>query len=114
MATRLMREPAHTPRFKKPGPNRVPAYLAWVRTLPCSVCPARAPSEASHHGPRGIGQKASDLRAIPLCSVCHRDWHTYGHFDRVGYNTRAEARLFVAERALELHDVFFGPDGAGF
>ncbi len=53
-------------------PARNPRYLAWIRTQPCVVCGARRGIEASHTGPRGIGQKSSDLSAIPLCHRHHR------------------------------------------
>ncbi len=80
-------------------PVRDPAYLDWIRTLPCVVCCIRGsfnldqyihecrilglvtgcvfrnknkqPTEASHHGVRGLRQKASDMGAIPLCSLEH-------------------------------------------
>ena len=53
-------------------PARNPRYLAWIRTQPCVVCGSRRGIEASHTGPRGIGQKSSDLSAIPLCHRHHR------------------------------------------
>ena len=52
-------------------PNRDAAYLAWVRTLPCLLCGAHA--EAAHTGhDGGMGFKAADRSAIPLCHRCHR------------------------------------------
>jgi hypothetical protein len=53
-------------------PIRHPRYLQWIRTLPCSVCRTRRAVEAAHTGPRGLGQKSSDLSAIPLCARHHR------------------------------------------
>jgi hypothetical protein len=53
-------------------PVRNPGYLQWIRTLPCSVCRTTRQIEAAHTGPHGIGQKSSDLSAIPLCSRHHR------------------------------------------
>jgi hypothetical protein len=61
------------------GPDRSPDYLAWIRTLRCVVCgrpPGSVLIEAAHTnalGPRGLGQKASDFSAIPLCSGHHRE-----------------------------------------
>lgn len=63
---------------------RSPAWLAYLRTLPCSWCARPAPSEASHHGPHGVSIKADDMRAIPLCTGCHREYHQAG---RLGYMT---------------------------
>jgi hypothetical protein len=54
------------------GPERNPAYLAWVRTLPCTGCRREGRSEAAHTGTDcGMSQKASDLTCIPLCADCH-------------------------------------------
>lgn len=41
-------------------------HLARVKSLPCSVCNAAAPSEAHH-----IKQSTAFL-CIPLCESCHR------------------------------------------
>ena len=53
-------------------PVRSPGYLEWLRTLPCSVCRRTHGVEAAHTGPHGLGQKSSDLSAIPLCARHHR------------------------------------------
>ncbi len=71
------------------GPERCPAYLAWIRTLTCAVCgkPSTScqPTEAAHTsalGPRDLSQKSSDFSAIPLCSWHHRrspdSYHSLG------------------------------------
>lgn len=52
-------------------PVRNPGYLRWIRTLPCSVCRTTRAVEAAHTGPHGLGQKSSDLSAIPLCARHH-------------------------------------------
>lgn len=52
--------------------RRDPRYLAWIRTLPCVVCGSSRGIEASHTGPRGLGQKSPDSSAIPLCFNHHR------------------------------------------
>jgi len=53
-------------------PVRNPEYLKWIRTLPCAVCRTTRGVEAAHTGPHGLGQKSSDLSAIPLCARHHR------------------------------------------
>jgi hypothetical protein len=53
-------------------PVRSPGYLEWIRTLPCLVCHRTRSVEAVHTGPHGLGQKSSDLSAIPLCARHHR------------------------------------------
>ncbi len=56
-------------------PRRSEAHLARVRAMPCCVCSAPAPSDPHHFGPRGMGQKTSDFRVVPLCRVHHDEWH---------------------------------------
>ena len=53
-------------------PVRNPGYLRWIRSLPCVVCRTTRAVEAAHTGPHGLGQKSSDLSAIPLCGRHHR------------------------------------------
>lgn len=48
------------------------AYISWLHTQPCCVCGRLSGIEAAHVGRRGLGQKCSDLEAIPLCSEHHR------------------------------------------
>lgn len=70
---------------KKTG--RDPAYLRWIRTLPCVCCEqlniirlmklAQAhgrsmDTEAAHVGERGLSQKCNDRETIPLCRWHHR------------------------------------------
>lgn len=62
----------------KPKTPRDPSYLTWLRTLPCVFCDAPPPCEASHHGPSGMGTKASDYGALPACRQCHQRWHDKG------------------------------------
>ena len=75
-------------------PCRNPQYLAWIRTLPCLVCGSRAGVEASHTGPHGLGQKSSDLSAVPLCYRHHRTSHDSYH--------KMGARRFVRAHQLDL------------
>ena len=77
-------------------PVRNPAYLRWVRSLPCLVCRTTRDVEAAHTGAHGISQKSSDLSAIPLCGKHHRtgddSYHRLGprRFAEVhGLNIRA-------------------------
>src|ERR1035437_10083259 len=52
------------------GPPRDPAYLAWVREMPCIACDIEGRSEAAHTGTDGsMSQKASDYSCVPLCAV---------------------------------------------
>jgi len=88
----------------RPGPERDPIYLAWIRTLACVVC-CQTPSawntiEAAHTnalGPRGMSQKASDYSAIPLCSWHHRH-------NRDSYHALGEKR-FAREHQINLQEL---------
>lgn len=60
-----------------------PAYLAYVRTLPCLICsrpgsdPAHLRAGARQYGkpPTGMGEKPSDCWVLPLCRTHHDDQH---------------------------------------
>lgn len=85
--------PAPRPR------HRSATYLAWVRTWPCCSCSAPAPSEAHHAGKRGVGQKADDYGAVPLCSGCHRAITDTGALPG---RRREETERLILERQVEL------------
>lgn len=55
-----------------------PAYLDYIRSLPCCVCVTLGASqtsltESAHVGPRGMSQKCPDRETLPLCALHHRD-----------------------------------------
>lgn len=61
-----------------------PAYLAYVRTLPCLICRRPGPSDPAHlrsaarqYGKphTGMGEKPSDCWVLPLCRTHHEDQH---------------------------------------
>lgn len=66
-----------------------PAYLAYVRTLPCLIC-RRVPSDPAHlrTGARqygkphtGMGEKPSDRWVLPLCRTHHDDQHRHNELE---------------------------------
>jgi hypothetical protein len=64
------------PRKKQPGDD--PAYLRFIRSLPCELFPCLADPcqgrvEAHHAGDHGYAQRAPDRTAIPLCARHHRE-----------------------------------------
>ena len=72
-------------------------HLAFVRSLMCCVSSYRCSGfiEAHHllkpwDGERGMGMKATDTNAIPLCQHHHRELHKCGNeqtfFELMGYN----------------------------
>lgn len=85
-------------------------YLAWLRTQPCAACAAPPPSEASHHGPRGMGQKADDDLAIPLCRRCHRSWHDTSKVFGRDHLDRERTRTWLS-RTAEQHRRRYGHHG---
>lgn len=73
-------------RSRKGKGKKDPAYLEWIRTLPCAICilpwrftqsgcsysnTQKSPTEAAHTGPRGLSNKSDDRSAIPLCGELH-------------------------------------------
>lgn len=78
-------------------PTRNLRYLAWIRTQPCVVCGSRWGIEASHTGPHGLGQKSSDLSAIPLCHKHHRTGRDSYH--------KLGARRFAEVHNLDIPEI---------
>ena len=52
--------------------------LDFARQLPCAGCGKLAPNDPHHEGRHGIGIKAGDDRALPLCRKCHAWLHQVG------------------------------------
>ena len=51
-------------------------YLKWIRTQPCCHC--LHPETVAHHAigfDGGMGTKAGDHFAVPLCQTCHNQLH---------------------------------------
>ena len=76
-------------------PVRNSEYLRWIRTLPCAVCRATRGVEAAHTGPHGLGQKSSDLSAIPLCARHHRTGPDSYHKLGLGNSPRPTGWMFL-------------------
>ncbi len=57
-------------RLHKPQPHRSKTYLIWLHQWPCIVC-GKYP-ESAHSGEHGLGTKASDFKALPVCADHHR------------------------------------------
>lgn len=49
-------------------------YLQFIRGKACLLCD-RDGVDAHHYGPHGLGKKAPDWLAVPLCADCHRMVH---------------------------------------
>lgn len=66
---------------KRPGMS--PSHIALIKTLPCAVCGKYAPSDPHHlkagvQNERGIGRRATDRWAVPLCRPCHDSVESVG------------------------------------
>lgn len=60
---------------------RCPAYLDFVRSLPCCACGAVSDETQAHHikgrgQMSGVGLKAGDQWAMPMCPRCHAELHS--------------------------------------
>ena len=88
--------------YRHAKPLRDPDYLRFIRRLPCVACGKTWWIEAAHTGPHGLGQKASDYRAIPLCGGalgCHKELDRIGlvRFEVVhGLDVEASIAVFLA------------------
>ena len=65
--------------FRPVKPVRDPKYLEYIRQFGCIGCgTTKRLRDAMHTGPHGMGQKASDLDALPGCRLCHQELHAIG------------------------------------
>ena len=100
--------PKRTSLLGTPKTARAWRYLAWIRTLPCSVCGA-VPSEAAHTGgDGGMKLKASDYSAVPLCADHHTaaadSYHALG---KAGFEIRHNVEF--AKLVKRLNSLWFDP-----
>jgi hypothetical protein len=59
------------PIYKAEKPVRDQRYRQFIKRLPCVACLRTWGVDPAHTGPHGTGQKACDLKCIPLCRACH-------------------------------------------
>lgn len=82
------------------GEVRLPAYVAWVRTLDCHRCFHVAPSEASHPNFfKSQTNKGPDPLALPECRECHNDYENAGHPQE--QERLARAALYLLQAIVE-------------
>lgn len=72
-AVALLSSRRSRPHLDRPARSR--RYLDFVGEQPCCCCGVDAPSDPHHAGRRGVGQKATDYSAVPLCRRCHDGLH---------------------------------------
>lgn len=78
---------------KRPANARERHHLLRVKSLPCAVCRAPAPSMAHHiRAGQGMGQRASHWLVVPLCAECHQGKSGI-HGDRSAWTLRKLTEL---------------------
>lgn len=93
-------------QFKIPKRSRweKPAFLAWVKTQPCTCC--GAPADDAHHligwGQGGMATKAHDALTIPLCRKHHTELHNSPSAFERQYGTQPELIIKLLDRAFAL------------
>lgn len=70
-------------------------YLSRIKSLPCGVCEAPAPSEAHH-----IEQSLA-YTCIPLCADCHRGSFAGWHGQKRAWLPRKLTELSVLNATIE-------------
>lgn len=86
----------------KPTTARSLAYLAHVRRHPCCSCGTTEAIHAHHVASGGMGAKASDYLAAPLCGVCHQHWHATATLPACGDTLGSRLAMWEsAARCLE-------------
>lgn len=77
-----------------------PKHLERLRAMPCALgCGHPGPSDAHHstHN-RGMGQRAHDHEAFPLCHRHHMDFHgATGAFREMTHDERTRFQLKMVE-----------------
>jgi len=82
-------------------------YICWLGVQTCCATDCRNKSGPPHH-PRhdvGMGMRAHDHRAVPLCPECHESIHrlTWGTFK--GW-TRDMVREFMDKKAMKYRKLY--------
>lgn len=70
-------------------------HLAAIKSLPCGVCGAAAPSDA-HHIEQGL-----HYLCIPLCKDCHQGSHNGIHGRRAMWNVLKKTELSVLNDVIK-------------
>ena len=78
-------------------------HIGRVKSLPCSLCGASAPSDAHHILEGRIqGRKSDDFVTIPLCKSCHQDPRNGIHGERIMLKIMHETELSLLAKTIEV------------
>lgn len=99
--TRVNLKSRHT-NAPRPAEKSAPAYLQWLRGRNCAVsnddCVGKIEAaHVDHGGDKGMGTKASDKFAVPMCSQHHAEQH------RIGWLTFQDRHDFKALTAANAY-----------
>ncbi len=94
-------------QYHRITPWKSQKYLAWIREQPCYQCGAQA---EPHHiigrgSMSGMGMKAPDYTAVPLCHQCHMAMHNSNDSDMLDMQWEMIVRTIgvaIRERILEV------------
>lgn len=79
------------------GEIRLPAYVRWIKTLPCDPCRAPGPSDPSHPNFfKSQMRKGPDPLALPECRGCHEAYERNGFPDEQRRMARAAVYMLQA------------------
>lgn len=81
-----------------------PSYLKWVKSQSCQCCcgPADDPHHLIGYGQGGMGTKAHDSLAIPLCRKHHDELHRDPRAFENKYGSQPEMIINLLDRAFAL------------
>jgi hypothetical protein len=82
-------------------PLRYPAYLRWVKSLPCMFC-ARPADDPHHYGPKGMGQTTDDTRVVPVCRQAHDALHAGIHAAMCAPWPRSDLNALIYQKQIDL------------
>lgn len=70
-------------------------HVALIKSLPCGVCAAPAPSDAHHI------EQGEHFIVIPLCKDCHQGPHNGIHGERVMWKIMKKTELSVLNETVQ-------------
>jgi hypothetical protein len=77
-------------------------HVGRVKSLPCALCGAHAPSDAHHILEGRIqGRRSSDWVTIPLCKDCHQGARNGVHGEQIMLKVMKETELNLLAQTIE-------------
>jgi hypothetical protein len=86
--------------YRAQRPVRDPLYRRFIKQLPCLACLRTWGIDPCHTGAHGVGQKACDLKCIPLCRKCHQE------YDAAPYDFAAKHGIDVQKHIARLNEFY--------